>query len=243
MKAAVITPYYKESIQTLWRCHQSVLSQESDCRHFLVADGFPNDSIWEWDCEHLTLPAAHNDNGNTPRSIGALSAINRGYEVIFFLDADNWYTGDHVSEALKMKEENPKIDVAVLRRQIVLPDGTMVPDDQEDIAKSHVDTSCYAFFESSFSLIPFWGMMPTFLSPMCDRFMFIAIKAKHFSLAWSAKKTVFFASNYRAHYINAGRVPPSKTNDVNMQELVSRLMQDPGSLKVRTGLEIFLPQA
>jgi len=240
MKAAVITPYFKEDIDILWRCHHSVLTQESNCRHFLVADGFANKSIWEWDCEHLTLPAAHNDAGNTPRAIGALSAINRGYEVIFFLDADNWFAPNHISEALRLKADNPNLDIAALRRQIVLPDATFVPDDYEDLTGSHVDTSCYAFFESSFSMIPFWGMMPTFLSPIGDRIMFAAIKAKQLSLAWSPIKTVYYTSNYRSHYINAGRVPPAKTNDFNMEVILTALRQNPNLLEARTSLKLKL---
>ena len=238
MKAAVITPYFKEDIDTLWRCHHSVLSQDSDCRHFLVADGFANKSIWEWDCEHLTLPTAHNDNGNTPRTIGALSAINKGYKAILFLDADNWFTPNHVSEALRLKAGNPDLDIAVLRRQIMLPDGTTVPDDHEDVTGSHVDTSCYAFFESSFSMLPLWGMMPTFLSPICDRIMFSAIKAKQLSMEWSPIKTVYFTSNYRAHYIKAGQVPPAKTNDCDMQAISNALKQNPDLLRTRTGLDL-----
>ena len=95
MKAAVITPYYKEELETLLRCHLSVRAQEVECRHFLVADGFANETIRQSDCEHICLSTPHHDNGNTPRAIGALSAINKGFEVIFFLDADNWFELDH----------------------------------------------------------------------------------------------------------------------------------------------------
>ena len=239
MKAAVITPYFKEDLETIRRCHLSVRAQEADCRHFLVADGFANETIRQWDCEHFSLSTPHHDNGNTPRAIGALSAINKGFKVIFFLDADNWLLSNHVREALRLKAENPGLDIAVLRRQIVLPDGTIVPDDREDDDKSHVDTSCYAFFESSFSILPFWGMMPVFLSPICDRIMFAAIKARGFSLAWSPRKTLYFTSKYRQHYINAGRVPPAKTNDYDIAAITVQLRQNPDLVKIRTGLDLF----
>ena len=38
-KIAVITPYYKESIEVLSQCHESVLKQQGDfiARHFMVA--------------------------------------------------------------------------------------------------------------------------------------------------------------------------------------------------------------
>jgi hypothetical protein len=119
----------------------------------------------------------------------------------------------------------------------------MVPDDREDVNGSHVDTSCYAFFESSFSMLPLWGMMPTFLSPICDRIMFSAVKAKGLSLAWSPIKTVYYTSNYRAHYISAGRLPPEKTNDWSKSEITSALRQNPNLLRIRTGLELFRPSS
>jgi glycosyltransferase involved in cell wall biosynthesis len=239
MKAAVITPYYKENLETLARCHLSVRAQKVNCRHFLVADGFANETIRQWECEHLSLSTSHHDNGNTPRTIGALSAINKGYEVVFFLDADNWFTPNHASEALKLKAKNPGLDIAVSGRQIVLPDGRLVPTDREDEEKRHVDTSCYAFFESSFSILPFWAMMPSFLSPICDRIMLSAIRAKGFSMAWSHKSTLYFTSNYRQHYINAGQVPPDKTNDCDIEAIRAELRQNPDIVRARTGLDIF----
>ena len=102
MKAAVITPYYKEDISVLRRCHLSVLDQEVNCRHFMVADGFPNDSVSSWDCEHIILPSSHADNGNSPRAIGSISAMNQGYQLLLMLDADNWFCANHVSEALRV---------------------------------------------------------------------------------------------------------------------------------------------
>jgi glycosyltransferase involved in cell wall biosynthesis len=239
MQVAVITPYHKEGRETLQRCHDSVLTQSVECRHFLVSDGCANEDVAHWDCEHLILPVAHHDNGNTPRAIGALSAINRGFDVICFLDADNWLCPNHASEAIKLKSNEPSLDIAVLRRQIVLPDGTLVPDDSEDEEKEHIDTSCYAFFESSFSILPLWAMMPTFLSPICDRIIFSAIKAKGLKLAWSPQKSLYFTSNYRQHYINAGGVPPAKTNDADIAAICKELNQKRDLVKTRMGLDFF----
>ena len=39
MKPAVITPYYKESLETLKRCHRSVACSNKKATHILVADG------------------------------------------------------------------------------------------------------------------------------------------------------------------------------------------------------------
>ena len=240
MKTAVITPYCKEDLATLRRCHLSVRDQYADCRYFLVADGFANETAQQWDCEHISLSKPHCDNGNTPRGIGALSAINQGFEAIFFLDADNWYCPNHVSEGLRLKTEDPDIDIAVLGRHIVLPDGTSVPPDPEDENKSHVDTSCYAFFESSFGLLPLWAMMPTFLGPICDRIMLFAAQSKQYRLAWSPEKTCYFVSNYRSHYVRAQRTPPANTNDSNMAEITALHNKNGNLFKARTGFSLFL---
>jgi glycosyltransferase involved in cell wall biosynthesis len=95
MKIAVITPYYKESIEFLRQCHKSVINQDistDHClTHFFIADGFPNEEVMKWNIKHITLPQAHSDNGNTPRGIGSILADVEGYDFIAYLDADNWF--------------------------------------------------------------------------------------------------------------------------------------------------------
>jgi len=217
-----------------------VLDQSVESRHFLVVDGFPCEVVESWDCEHITLSKSHADNGNTPRAIGALSAINLGYEVILFLDADNWYSGDHVAEALSLKKLNPDADIAVLGRRIVLPNGVEVPRDSEDDSRSHIDTSCYCFFPSAFSLLPLWGMMLPCLGPICDRVMFFAVHQKKYKIAWSDKKTCFFTSNYRLHYLAARQAPPVKTNDPDMLGIVRKFQESKPQFRARTGLSFDL---
>jgi hypothetical protein len=240
MKAAIITPYYKEDISVLRRCHISIQDQSVPCRHFMVADGFSNELVNDWNCEHIILASSHSDNGNTPRAIGAISAINQGHDLVCFLDADNWYTSNHVEEAIRLKNKNPAIDIAVLGRQIILPDGTLVEEDIEDRNRTHIDTSCYAFFRSSFGLLPAWGMMQPFLGPICDRIMFYAIQSRNLQLGWSDKKTCFFTSNYKAHYIQAGVVPPAKTNDYDLRDIAKNFTDDWEHFTERTGLQFQL---
>ena len=98
---AVITPYYREDTEKLRRCHESVLRQTGEVTHFMVADGFPNPEVDRWDVQHVSLGAAHGDNGNTPRGIGALLAFAQGFDAVAFLDADNWFVDNHISSLLK----------------------------------------------------------------------------------------------------------------------------------------------
>lgn len=238
MKAAVITPYCKEELSILSRCHRSVGNQEVGCRHFMVADGFAREEVSGWDCEHIILSKPHADTGNTPRAIGALSAMNQGYELICFLDADNWYGPDHIAEAIRMKRENPDADIAALRRHIVLPDGTPVPDSSEDIDRRHIDTSCYAFFESGFPLLSLWAMMPPFLGPMGDRIIFAAAQARGMRVVWSTRKTCTYVSNYRESYLAANRIPPAQTNDADFTSISEQIRAHRSLVQARIGMTI-----
>jgi hypothetical protein len=74
MKIAIITPYFKESLDILEQCYNSVLSQEVNTDHYFIADGFPRNEINSWKVKHIILEKSHNDNGNTPRGIGSKTA-------------------------------------------------------------------------------------------------------------------------------------------------------------------------
>lgn len=238
MKVAIITPYYKEEPSILWRCHKSTLDQIHPSRHFLVADGHPSKHVERWDCEHIILSSSHADNGNTPRGIGALSAMKQGYDLICFLDADNWLCSDHVSEAIAIKLQSPETDIAILGRNIVLPDGTLVLNDPEDEFKTHVDTSGFAFFRSAFNLLPIWILMPSCLGPLCDRVMFLAIRQRDMKMTWSPKNTWFFTSNYLNHYSFANRTPLGKTHDIAIKAIAEAYESEKDYFKHLTGIDL-----
>lgn len=214
MKVAVITPYHKEPIWKLERCHQSVRQQTDTCTHFLIADGHPRDEIRSWDCQHIILPVEHNDNGNTPRGIGSLCAMNEGYDAIFYLDADNWYQEDHVTSALYTHQATAA-DVVFSYRHVVFPDGEiMEADDPEDTSHSHVDTSCMVIFRSAYRALSKWCQMPQELGPRCDRVMFSQLVSE-FNCVWSEYKSVYFETWYRNHFRMAGKEMPENARKGN----------------------------
>ena len=237
--AAVITPYYKEPLPILERCHQSCRDQSIPVRHVMVADGHPNEEVNRWDCDHVVLPQSHGDNGNTPRCLGAISAINRGYWPILFLDADNWFHREHLAMALQMKRLHPMADVIAMARQIVLPDGTDVPEiPDEDAKREHVDTSCYVFYPSSFRALSLWGMMPPYLGPACDRFMFSAIKHFRLKIVWAQAPTVSFTAHYSWAYKAVGRPVPGDVHDVDWDAIQESF--DALEVLQRTGIESWI---
>ena len=77
-KIAVITPYYKEPIEVPRKCHESVLSQSAAATHFLIAAGFPQAELGQWNIKHISLTQRYADNSDTPRRMGGLFANMEG---------------------------------------------------------------------------------------------------------------------------------------------------------------------
>lgn len=220
MKVAVITPYYKETIVQLERCHSSVAAQTHGCRHFMVADGHPNPALDAWDIEHLKLPHAHGDNGNTPRTIGGLSALNQGYDAFAYLDADNWYHPDHIQSLVALVQRTGA-SVVFSDRFIVSPDGRMLVNAPEDSQDDFADTSCILHTRQAARLIPVWAMMDQAISPLCDRLLVAVARMFGLRHARSGQKTLYFESNYSAHYIASGLPVPDKVNDSDPSALIA----------------------
>jgi hypothetical protein len=235
--AAVITPYYKESIEILERCHFSCIEQEGNwmLRHVMVADGHPRKEVEGWDVDHITLPYGHGDNGNTPRCIGAISAINQGYWPILFLDADNWFKPWHLNTVAALKESNPNADVLAMGRECVLPDGTLIPGvPEEDLNHQHIDTSCYVFYPTAFRVLSLWGMMPTYLGPVCDRVIREALKHHNLVVAGTHIPSVVFTTHYSWGYQSLNRPIPNDVHDINWASLGN--LVDSDDIYNRTGL-------
>jgi glycosyltransferase involved in cell wall biosynthesis len=207
-KIAVITPYYKEPTEMLFQAHSSVLEQNTDevvVDHIMVADGFPNPQVNGWKVKHFILPDSHGDNGNTPRGLGSLLAVSEEYDFIAYLDADNWYSSDHLSSLLRVWVET-SADVCCSMRTLHQIDGSLIdaPLDDDELKKEFVDTSCYLLSKSAFKTVKIWLDMPKQLSPICDRVFFSSIKHHGLRLAFTGKPTLAFRSQYLGHYAKAG---------------------------------------
>lgn len=205
-RIAVITPYYKESLEVLKECHQSVLNQKVNASidHFLVSDGFPNFEVSNWKAKHITLPNSHADNGNTPRGVGSILAIAEDYDFVAYLDADNWYHPKHLSSLISLHNQT-QAPVCCSMRTFHKQDGSLlnITEPQED-SLLHVDTSCFFIHSSAFKLLNIWHHMPKELGPICDRVFKLAFINARFPIAYSKLRTVAFRSQYRFHYELAG---------------------------------------
>jgi len=199
MKVAVITPYYKEDISTLARCHKSVLAQSyKEVTHFLVADGFPKDHVEEWECEHIRIPNC-GDSGDSPRVIGYAVAAARGYDAICFLDADCWLEPEHITEMVDiMKTSN--CAVITCPRNLYHLDGTFMAVDTESDGRAFNDTNCYLIHRNAYMLILSWIQKPNGDGLIGDRYFWYEVCKSGVPMARAIKPTVNYTTTYAFHY-------------------------------------------
>lgn len=171
LRVAVITPYYKESIDTLRRCHESVRNQTYDCFHVIVADGHPNTEIDCWQSHHVVLPVSHNDIGSTPRLVGSYHAIGLGVDAVAFLDADNWYSPNHISGLMEAKQTNGAAFVSSGRMLWSLDGYSMGECPLIDPLK-FIDSNCMLFGREAFGLLHQWVLMPSYGHLIGDRIIY-----------------------------------------------------------------------
>lgn len=214
LRVAIITPYYREVPAVLRQCLLSVAGQTYSCTHFLVADGHPQDLgslISDRPPEHIVLSRAHGDNGNTPRAIGGLSAMNQGFDAIAYLDADNWFYPHHIERMVDLHRASGA-PVCTATRSIHRLDGSlMYVDFNESDGRDHVDTSCLFLTRPAFDVLPLWAMMPKQLAPNCDRIAWSAIRGRRYQTAHCAEPTVAFRTQYHCHYQAVRETPPPGT--------------------------------
>ena len=212
LRVAVITPYHAETEEQLRRCLRSVASQTYPCAHFVIGDGpqvtlpAASDAV-----VHIVLPERHADYGDTPRAIGSLSALARGFDAITYLDADNWYDDDHVERLVELWRAT-QADVCVASRSLHRLDGSLLSaggDPQDGVQL--VDTSCLFFTGSACSLLPLWALLPARLHAVGDRVLWAAVRSKGLRVARLKTPTVRYRTAFSAHYEERGEPPPEGT--------------------------------
>lgn len=208
MHIGVVTPYYKEPIELIRRAHDSVRGQTfPNLTHIIVSDGVPNDQVDALpDVVHIRVPN-HADYGDTPRMIGAAHAVNRGFDAVAFLDADNWYEPDHVERLIRLALMS-RAPVATATRILWTPEGRSLGVCTECDGKTHVDTNCFLVTRPAFHLLGVWGFKDRSLSISGDRIFFQAIKDSGHAHVHCETPTVNYTTTFAAHYARCGEQPP-----------------------------------
>lgn len=221
----VVTPYYQESLDVLSRCHESVRAQRIDARltHVMIADGHARSEIDTWGVEHVRLPRAHGDNGNTARAVGGMIAAAEDADFVAYLDADNWFYPEHLASLLAAHRQT-QAAIACSFRHFYSPGGELLPiTEADEDAVAHVDTSCMLIHRSAFAVNSTWTEMPRQLSPICDRVFFAAMKHKRYTICSTRARTVGFTSTYLPHYQSSGRTPPPDAKPGSFDEQLAFL--------------------
>lgn len=207
-RVGVVTPYFREDIETLRRCHASVLGQTYPCRHVMVADGWARDEVDAWNVEHVRLPRAHADYGDTPRVAGAARALDLGCDSIAYLDADNTYRPHHV-ESLVFRQRETGAPVVFSGRTMHFPTGDPLPLVDPDDCVSHIDTSCLFLAGSATPMCSAWLAYPRPLAVLADRLFVRMLRARGLEFAFTGALTVRYTIHYAAAYLAQKRpVPP-----------------------------------
>lgn len=214
----MITPYYKESIDVIRRCHYSVKQQtHKNTTHLLVSDGKHNSLIAGWKGEYFSLPESHNDAGATPRALAAISAFSRGYDAVGFIDADNWIDPTHVEKMIETMQ-NANAQGAIATRRIHNLDGKeMYVDRVESNGTNMVDTNCMFLSKAALHLMTYW-VVEQGQRLWSDRYFWSAVQKSGLRIASCLEPTVAYCSKWAWHYEYAGLEPPPDSVWINKDE-------------------------
>ena len=226
MKIAVVTPYHAEDVAELAACVRSVADQElaphDEIERVLVADG--GDTLRGVEAARIarrrapmpkmiSLPVAHADYGNGARAVGALDAVARGFDAVAFLDADNWYAGDHVASLIAAHRLSGA-SVLSSGRAICRVDGSVLfPHDQESDGVHHVDTNCLMLTRQAFPLLPIWAFIPPELAVVGDRVFWAIVQRSAVDHKHTGKPTINYRTRYAVHYRAKGETPPATAKE------------------------------
>lgn len=206
-RVAVITPYYRESLQQLRRCHRSVQAQSHPCLHVMVADGHPRWALNRWQLDHIRLPRSHGDIGSTPRLIGAYHAIGMGVDAVAFLDADNWYKPDHIQHLVELRASSGAAFLSSSRELFSLDGSSMGPCPLSD-PQRFVDTNCMLFWREAFPLLQHWVLMPSYAHLVGDRVMLQQVQRSGLAMASSGRSSVNYSCSKAGLYELLGQPQP-----------------------------------
>lgn len=211
MRVAVVTPYYKEKLEVLERCHRSVMAQtDADVVHYMVADGFARDEVDGWSSDrlvHIRLPH-HGDYGDTPRLVGTACAATKKFDAICLLDADCWFEPNHV-HSLVEQQRKTGFSIVTCPRRLFRPDGSVLGIDTESDGEVFNDTNCYLVMQDAFPLFRAWGYKDPGLGIIGDRVFWDAVRHNtDLPRARSPEATVNYVTTFAVHYTERNEVPP-----------------------------------
>lgn len=208
MRVAVVTPYFKEPLEVLRRCHDSVAAQtHADVFHVMVADGHPRAELDAWPVRHLPLPWNNGDYGDTPRVTGALAAAAQGADAIAFLDADNWFEPEHLAVMIKAARD-ASAHVVTATRNLMRPDGSFLGVDKASDGQTFCDMNCYFFTRPAFGAIGAFAFKDPRSAIVDDKILWSIVAGSNATRTHVARPTVNYTTLWAISYLERGEPPP-----------------------------------
>ena len=230
MKVAVVTPYYKESLQVTNKCRASVIKQTyKDVHHYMVADGCPQE-FYIGLPNHIVLPRC-DDYGDTPRLVGCAVADAKGADAILLLDADCWLEIDHV-ERMVCTMLAKDVSVVTCPRKLWRMDGTYMGVDKESDGQHFNDTNCYLVRRDAFHLFRAWGLKDKKLAIVDDRVFWATVQSHNVSMARNRKATVNYPTSFAFHYTQRDEPVPDGAKVIFSDGQELKMMSYPEFVKL-----------
>jgi hypothetical protein len=198
-RVAVITPYFKTPDVWLRQCYESVRAQLYPCTHILVADGLPQACVSEFSAQHIVLPVSHADYGDTPRAVGSMSAIGQGFDAITYLDADNWFSPDHIKSLIALHHATGA-SICTSKRSLHRLDGSPMAVCLASDGEAFCDTSCLLLMRPAFHLTSAWALMDPDEHAIDDRVIWYRVRESGLPRAHTGKATVAYRVTHAGIY-------------------------------------------
>lgn len=214
-RVAVITPYRRVRDDWFRKCLESVRDQSVACTHIVVADGQSQEVVNDYPgVQHIVLPVAHADFGDTPRAVGSMSAIGQGFDAICYLDADNWFRRDHVRSLLRLHKETGAV-VLTSKRSFHTVDETVMGVDFMSDGEKFSDTSCLMLMRPAFGVGAAWALMHPDYHAIDDRIIWYEIQRRKLTRAHSELVSVGYRVTDRNIYEHLGWPAPPEAKAIH----------------------------
>ncbi len=223
-RIAVITPIFTEPLPWIEQAVDSVRRQSHDCRHILVADGVERADVVFDDVQVLRLPSQANDGGATPRAIGGRAALEAGFDVIAYLDADDMLEPDFTDEILRAFAAGfdcvgvPALRVTTANQALYFNNGdqavTWVPHrPHPGLGELCFLRACgLALTGAALRLNEVWARMPRELGGTCDLFWSWAAYDSPARICWTLRPSYGYRITNADVYPSYGLEPPRDAN-------------------------------
>jgi len=200
-RIAVITPTFETPVHWLNQCIKSVQGQSiGPVDHILINDGDPRFTPpARFDGYLVDLAHHYGDFGDTPRWFGVQKALERGAQIIAFLDADNWYERNHLENCIMVAEAR-QAQVVASQRMLVTLDGKPIIKCDMCGTRDFADTSSMVFFASAFEALRAWIDMEDWQHPIDDRIVWHRVKQMGYRIALTSKVTLNYRCTHRLFY-------------------------------------------